>query len=112
MFYNYYSHLELMTYKELAERLTMLEREVAQLRHQMEKIERREASPHPSPRGEGAADIAEVLSKLMYHRTPDGHYLVTRKVHWQAVYRVLVDEGWYDACNSLHLSGSSLYTQL
>ena len=28
---------------------------------------------------------------------PDGRYLVTRKVHWQAVYRVLVDEGWYDA---------------
>lgn len=37
MFYNYYSHLELMTYKELAERLTMLEREVAQLRHRVEK---------------------------------------------------------------------------
>ena len=33
----------------------------------------------------------------MHHRTPDGQYLVTRKVHWQAVYRVLVDEGWYDA---------------
>ena len=28
---------------------------------------------------------------------PDGRYLVTRKVHWLAVYRVLVDEGWYDA---------------
>ena len=37
------------------------------------------------------------LEKLMQHRTPDGRYLVTRKVHWQAVYRVLVDEGWYDA---------------
>ena len=33
----------------------------------------------------------------MQQRTPDGRYLVTRKVHWQAVYRVLVDEGWYDA---------------
>ena len=33
----------------------------------------------------------------MHYRTPDGRYLVTRKVHWQAVYRVLVDEGWYDA---------------
>ena len=33
----------------------------------------------------------------MHHRTSDGRYLVTRKVHWQAVYRVLVDEGWYDA---------------
>ena len=30
-------------------------------------------------------------------KAPDGRYLVTRKVHWQAVYRVLVDEGWYDA---------------
>ena len=37
------------------------------------------------------------LEKLMHHHTPDGRYLVTRKVHWQAVYRVLVDEGWYDA---------------
>ena len=55
------------------------------------------ASPHPSPRREGAADIAEALSKLLQYRTPDGRYLVTRKVHWQAVYRVLVDEGWYDA---------------
>ena len=33
----------------------------------------------------------------MHHRDADGRYLVTRKVHWQAVYRVLVDEGWYDA---------------
>ena len=37
------------------------------------------------------------LKRLLDHRTPDGRYLVTRKVHWQAVYRVLVDEGWYDA---------------
>ena len=29
----------------------------------------------------------------MEHREADGRYLVTRKVHWQAVYRVLVDEG-------------------
>ena len=34
---------------------------------------------------------------LLQCRTPDGRYLVIRKVHWQAVYRVLVDEGWYDA---------------
>ena len=34
---------------------------------------------------------------LMECKAPDGRYLVTRKVHWQAVYRVLVDEGWYDA---------------
>ena len=33
----------------------------------------------------------------MNYRGLDGRYLVTRKVHWQAVYRVLVDEGWYDA---------------
>jgi hypothetical protein len=37
------------------------------------------------------------LKRLLDYRTPDGRYLVTRKVHWQAVYRVLVDEGWYDA---------------
>ena len=66
------------------------------------------ASPQPSPRGEGATDIAEpssppweglgeALNLLLDYRTPDGRYLVTRKVHWQAVYRVLVDEGWYDA---------------
>ena len=42
-------------------------------------------------------DLGGSLTKLMQHRTPDGRYLVTRKVHWQAVYRVLVDEGWYDA---------------
>ena len=53
------------------------------------------ASPHPSPRGEGAADIAEALSKLLQHHTPDGRYLVTRKVHWQAIFRILVDRGIY-----------------
>ena len=41
--------------------------------------------------------LGEALNLLMQLRTPDGRYLVTRKVHWQAVYRVLVDEGWYDA---------------
>ena len=46
-----------------------------------------------SPSGE----VRRGLQLLMHHRTPDGRYLVTRKVHWQAVYRVLVDEGWYDA---------------
>ena len=52
----------------------------------------------PLKRGQlGATDIAEALSKLLQCCTPDGRYLVTRKVHWQAVYRVLVDEGWYDA---------------
>ena len=53
------------------------------------------ASPHPSPRGEGVADIAEALSKLLQYRTPDGRYLVTRKVHWQAIFRILVDRGIY-----------------
>ena len=66
-------------------------------RREWKKIEARVASPQPSPKGEGATDIAEALSKLLQCRTPDGRYLVTRKVHWQAVYRVLVDEGWYDA---------------
>ena len=65
------------------------------------------ASPLPLPR-RGDSDIAEpssppweglgeALNLLLDYRTPDGRYLVTRKVHWQAVYRVLVDEGWYDA---------------
>ena len=66
-------------------------------RREWKKIEGKAASPQPSPKGEGATDIAEALSKLLQCRTPDGRYLVTRKVHWQAVYRVLVDEGWYDA---------------
>ena len=79
-------------------------------RREWKKIEGKAASPQPSldplrplgssplKRGQlGATDIAEALSKLMSFRGPDGRYLVTRKVHWQAVYRVLVDEGWYDA---------------
>ena len=66
-------------------------------RREWKKIEGKAASPQPSPLGEGATDIAESLSKLMNCRGHDGRYLVTRKVHWQAVYRVLVDEGWYDA---------------
>ena len=65
------------------------------------------ASPNPSQGGElGSAmsvsplfgrGLGEALNLLMHHRTPDGRYLVTRKVHWQAVYRVMVDGGWYDA---------------
>ena len=46
---------------------------------------------------QSSSSLASSLERLMHHRTPDGRYLVTRKVHWQAVYRVLVDEGWYDA---------------
>ena len=53
------------------------------------------ASLQPSPRGEGATDIAESLSKLMNYRGLDGRYLVTRKVHWQAIFRILVDRGIY-----------------
>jgi len=51
------------------------------------------ASQGSSPLGE----VRRGLLLLMHHRTPDGRYLVTRKVHWQAVYRVMVDGGWYDA---------------
>ena len=43
------------------------------------------------------SSLTLALRKLMECKAPDGRYLVTRKVHWQAVYRVLVDEGWYDA---------------
>ena len=32
--------------------------------------------------------LGEALNLLMQQRTPDGRYLMTRKVHWQAVYRV------------------------
>ena len=51
------------------------------------------AKPDSSPLGE----VRRGLLLLMECKAPDGRYLVTRKVHWQAVYRVLVDEGWYDA---------------
>ena len=64
-------------------------------RREWKKIEGKAASPQPSPRGEGATDIAEALSKLMSFRGPDGRYLVTRKVHWQAIFRILVDRGIY-----------------
>ena len=53
----------------------------------------RAAEPSSSPRGE----VRRGLLLLLDYREADGRYLVTRKVHWQAVYRVLVDEGWYDA---------------
>lgn len=36
-----------------------------------------------------------VLNRLMEFRIPDGRYLVTRKVHWQAIFRILVDRGIY-----------------
>ncbi len=57
---------------------------------------RNEGSAVPCTTG-ARRDLGGSLTKLLHHRTPDGRYLVTRKVHWQAVYRVLVDEGWYDA---------------
>ena len=31
----------------------------------------------------------------MEYRETDGRYLVTRKVHWQAIFRILVDRGIY-----------------
>ena len=49
------------------------------------------------PKLTSASSLTLALRKLMECKAPDGRYLVTRKVHWQAVYRVLVDEGWYDA---------------
>ena len=39
--------------------------------------------------------LSSSLERLMHHRTPDGRYLVTRKVHWQAIFRILVDRGIY-----------------
>ena len=76
----------------------------------------RAAEPSSSPRGADAKErrlrrrevylsrgvlpqqsIRRGLQLLLDHRDADGRDLVTRKVHWQAVYRVLVDEGWYDA---------------
>ena len=53
----------------------------------------RAAEPSSSPRGE----VRRGLQLLLDYREADGRYLITRKVHWQAVYRVLVDGGWYDA---------------
>ena len=40
-------------------------------------------------------DIAEALKKLLECKAPDGRYLVTRKVHWIAIFRILVDRGIY-----------------
>ena len=70
--------------------------------------EQRETHPIPPCEGGGTysaeqkvlphrEDLGGSLNLLMECKAPDGRYLVTRKVHWQAVYRVLVDEGWYDA---------------
>ena len=46
---------------------------------------------------QSSSSLSSSLERLMECKASDGRYLVTRKVHWQAVYRVLVDEGWYDA---------------
>ena len=51
----------------------------------------RAAEPSSSPRGE----VRRGLQLLMHHRTSDGRYLVTRKVHWIAIFRILVDRGIY-----------------
>ena len=40
-------------------------------------------------------DIAKALKVLLQYKEPDGRYLVTRKVHWQAIFRILVDRGIY-----------------
>ena len=63
------------------------------------------AKPDSSPLGE----VRRGLLLLMECKAPDGRYLVTRKVHWQAVYRVLVDAGWYDA--SLGKLWQSIYAE-
>ena len=77
-----------------------------------EKIEARVASPmrkinddvndnenyHPEGKhreAQSSSSLASSLERLMHHRTPDGRYLVTRKVHWQAIFRILVDRGIY-----------------
>ena len=77
-----------------------------------EKIEARVASPmrkinddvndnenyHPEGKhreAQSSSSLASSLERLMQHHTPDGHYLVTRKVHWQAIFRILVDRGIY-----------------
>ena len=108
--------------KDLIQRVDALEHELALLCGRVKKIERetpsnlplygealqtsrtnyskrtllgecRAAEPSSSPLGE----VRRGLLLLMECKAPDGHYLVTRKVHWQAVYRVMVDGGWYDA---------------
>ena len=68
------------------------------------KIERRAVALNENYHPEGkrreaqlTSTLSSSLESLMECKAPDGRYLVTRKVHWQAVYRVLVDEGWYDA---------------
>ena len=44
---------------------------------------------------QSSSSLASSLERLMHHHTPDGRYLVTRKVHWQAIFRILVDRGIY-----------------
>ena len=51
----------------------------------------RAAEPSSSPLGE----VRRGLLLLMECKAPDGRYLVTRKVHWQAIFRILVDRGIY-----------------
>ena len=31
---------------------------------------------------QSSSSLTSSLERLMHHRTPDGRYLVTRKVHW------------------------------
>ena len=51
----------------------------------------RAAEPSSSPRGE----VRRGLQLLLDYREADGRYLVTRKVHWIAIFRILVDRGIY-----------------
>ena len=74
-------------------------------RGEWKKIER---ETHPSPPCEGGGtctaeqkvlphreDLGGSLTKLLDYREADGRYLVARKVHWQAIFRILVDRGIY-----------------
>ena len=74
-------------------------------RREWTKIEGQGASPLPLPR-RGDSDSAgpssppweglgEALNLLMECKAPDGRYLVTCKVHWIAIFRILVDRGIY-----------------
>ena len=39
--------------------------------------------------------LAPALKRLIDYKDDSGHYLVTRKVHWQAIFCILVDRGIY-----------------
>ena len=39
--------------------------------------------------------LAPALKRLIDYKDDSGRYLVTRKVHWQSIFRILVDRGIY-----------------